>query len=231
MDKKTKLPAKNTPAPKTIAKSGNGGMLDGVEKLALKAYSIFQFKSFGTWISAYFHPLEMLETELNAASLKSAAANLAIVGFMTGIVGVLSGIISLPFGGSFLESNVPLPLRAAIDVAAITALYVVQGFITSGIYFVFAKILGGRGSFTSQTHTVALVMCGSALLAMPFGLFGEIPMLAGAVTAIALIFGLYSLYSCCRVLQKVHEFSQFRAALTVLLPFVLLAIATALIYG
>jgi len=193
------------------------GAPGSIESTVLQAVSIFPVEKFKTWVSAYFRPAAVFAVESSNASLGGAAKNLAVAGVIAGVVvgvaTILSAMLSINPGGL---------ITGAIALVVMAVLYpvllVLGGFLCSGVYFVFAKLLGGKGTYATQTYTLALVMGGSILLSAPFQLLGAIPLVGLIFSFGSALVSIYSLYSEYRVIKEVHQLSSGKAIAVILLP-------------
>ncbi|HLC69189.1 MAG TPA: YIP1 family protein [Candidatus Bilamarchaeaceae archaeon] len=104
----------------------------------------------------------------------------------------------------------------AVYVIAIPIIMIFWAFIQTGVMWVLAKILGGKGSFTSQLYHFSIVGGGLTLIT---SLLSLIPCLGGLI---AMVLGFYYLYPVYLVYKGVHQLSSGRAIALVLLPIVLL---------
>lgn len=187
--------------------------LEPVENFAQGIVSAIPIRQFKDWISAYFHPAETLAAQ-TSKSASASAVHFALIG----LVGALLGLVGLAIGMALVPSKAMTALFAApFIVIGYPILVIIAGFIGSAVYWIFAKILGGRGSFSEQTCGLALVMGGAFLLALPFQLLGIIPLLGILFSLVAAVIGLYGFYSEYRVIKAVHSLSSLRAAAVVLL--------------
>lgn len=215
-----------------------------IESAALGAAAVFPVQAFKTWINAYFRPAAAIKA--SPASLGAAVKNLAFAGFLAGVVSGIAALVSMSIGGAAAGSAARGALGGmmggsvgfaggivALVVMAIVfpVLYVICGLVGSAVYFVVAKILGGKGSYTLQTNIFALVMCGAALLGLPFQLLGAIPMVGGIFSLATMVISLYALYSYYRAIKGVHQLSQMRAIAVLVLPMIVLGVLAVVLLG
>ena len=215
-----------------------------IESAALGVAAAFPIPAFKTWISAYFRPAAAIKS--TPASLGAAAKNLAIAGFLVGLVSGIAALVAMSIGGAVAGSAVRGGTGSLIGggigfaggVIALVLMmvlapiiYVIAGFAGSGVYFIIAKILGGKGSYTSQTHAFALVLAGATLLTLPFQLLGIIPFIGGIFSLATMVVGLFALYSYYRTIKEVHQLSSSRALAVVLLPVIIAVVLLVALMG
>ena len=157
------------------------------------------------YIDAFLKPAETFAAEGKNSDLGKAAINYAIAGLLMAVVslpfsvalnalvgktleGIISGVISI-----FIYPII-LPIFAAIGV---------------GISFVLAKLLGGKGSFTSLYYLISTFY-------PAVGLLSGIPIVSFLVS-------LYSLYLQFLAIKESQSLSTSRAALVVLIPLIIIA--------
>ncbi len=92
---------------------------------------------------------------------------------------------------------------------------IVSFLFESLILFILAKILGGKGDFSTHTYLISLLTAPLVVLS----LVGLIPIM-GWVLYIPI--ALYSLHPLTIALRESHGFSVARAVLTWLIPFIVL---------
>ncbi|MCR4334911.1 MAG: YIP1 family protein, partial [archaeon] len=163
-------------------------------------------KMIDLWIKAITKPQETFNAEKKNANLGIGIVNYAIAGLISGILAfLLFGIIGAIFGGS-LEAVAP----GVLSIATTPIFQVIGALIIAGLFFIVAKVLGGKGSF-SQIFYLA------SLYAVPIALVSWIPF----VGWLASIYALYLLYLVIKISQGL---STGRAILTILIPIVILFI-------
>ena len=243
------MAGKKAKAVKASAKAP-ASSLGSVENAVLGAVSVFRSQRLKAWVSAYFRPAETC----GAGPLSGAAVTLMFAGLINAVVnGLVNLIVLVAFfgllgggiGGLAAGANGGMmggAVGGAIGlVAAVVAfiigviltpiIVIIAGFIVSAIYFVIARVLGGKGSFTLQTHGFALVFAGTMLLALPFNVLGLLPWVGGIFAIAAMLVNLYSIYSYYRLFRAVHQLSSMRAAVVTLLPVLVLAALLVLVFG
>ncbi len=138
------------------------------------------------------------------------------------VIAALSGAFSQLIWVT-LSDGVGVAVLSAIITFILTLIVLPMGlFISSGIYFVLSKILGGKGDFEVQTHLMSLIYLVSAV----GGVIGIIPCL-GAV--IGFLLALYAIYLNALVLKVTHGFSLMRAIAVILIPIVIVVVIIGLL--
>jgi len=95
-------------------------------------------------------------------------------------------------------------------------------YINNGIYFLFARLFGGRGQFTQQAYLNSLYLVPFGFLAALGNFIGLIPILGFFLSlGYALLIGVFQLVITVRSLKAVHDFSTGKAVATVLIPVLL----------
>jgi hypothetical protein len=168
---------------------------------------------FNLWKNVLQKPEAVFKSEIKRASLEDFAKNLVIAGLIVGLISGIAGAIGISqtmFGalGSmtvFIASIVLWPI-----------LLVISSLISSAIYYIFAKLLGGKGSFTQQAYLISLYTAPLTILLLIVNL---IPVIGFVVD---ILIGVYSLYLLTLVLKQVHKFTTGKAILTWLLPLIII---------
>jgi len=183
--------------------------------------------NFNVWIESLTKPIPTFKKEKKNANLVEGAMNVAVAGVITGF---LSGLFALIFGSTIAGAFFPMA-SGVVGVAAFLAalimtpiLSVVSWLIGSGIYYIFAMLLGGKGNYTTQSYLIAIY---SAPLSVVSAILGLIPVVG---LFIAIIPGLYGLYLLTMSLKEAHSFTTGKAVLAWLLP-ILILVLLAIIFG
>ena len=103
---------------------------------------------FGAWIGVILHPKETFKKEKPNASLKKALLQFLICGLFWGLsMAIFASMSPFPVSGIFLliaylMSQIGIPVEA---------------LILSGIVFLIAKAIGGKGNYTTQTYLISVI--------------------------------------------------------------------------
>ncbi len=156
------------------------------------------------WKAALMTPKETF-----AAEKKNASVGVGIKHFVIAyaIAGALGGILAGPMG-----------IIGGLVIGAIAG--AIGPFIGTGILWIIAKVLGGKGEFSQQYYLSALFMPLIVILS-------SVPILGMIVGFLG---GLYSLYLLTLSLKEVHSFSTMRAVAVWIIP-AILAVILAFIIG
>jgi len=149
------------------------------------------------------------------------SAGASLFGF--GSVGIMSRFAGLPV----LFEN---PL---INLAAIVLVVVIFSFVCSAIFFLFARLLGGKGSFVVQTSLffVGLLSLGlfSLVIFNPFLALVQLlfnnPLLS---TLFSISLAIFQIWVLSIAIKVSHGFSIWRGLASMLVPFILLLVGIAL---
>lgn len=180
-----------------------------------------------TWISAYFRPVGVFKAEKKKAEGKEIAKILLLAGLVSGlawgIVSLIKAIFDLHAGAGAMGSGIESGILAFIASLIIYPLaYLFSGFVDSAIFYIFAKIFGGKGGYMDQTFGLSLIFGGMMVIGAPFVVLTVVPVLGtlfSLALAIVMIWGFYSQY---RLIKEVHGLSTARAAATIIIPILIL---------
>ncbi|MFA5931108.1 MAG: Yip1 family protein [archaeon] len=164
-------------------------------------------------------------------SILSGIALIVSGAFDSGLIGAGAGIVGAII--MFVASIIMAPIAAVIVLA-----------IGAGIVHLFAKLLGGKGSYSSMIGTIGVINASIAMtymlvLAIISGLLGifAIGPIAFVVAMITIPIGLaqfiasiVELYLTIKGIAAVQKFSMLNAALSIIIPMaILLVIAVILL--
>lgn len=168
------------------------------------------------WKNVLINPAGTFKAQAKKADYAEAVKHVGIAGIIQGILtGILlmmglsavGGILGYGMLGASIGIMSIVLLAILVPISAIIGL-----FIGSGILYIIAKILGGKGDYQTQTYLMAIYMAPIGIIS---GVLGMIP-LAGIV--IALIAMIYAIYLLTLSLKETHKYSTGKAVLTWLLP-------------
>jgi len=170
------------------------------------------------WVGALIKPTETFKAEKVNADLVDAMINIGVGGVIGGII-LWIGIFL--FGeeiGKTLGLGVSkMPIEIVIFLPLSLVLYLL---IISGIYFIFAKIFGGKGTYTMQTYLLSLLYAPVMAISVVILLIPPISSL------LSILISFYVLYPLTIALKETHKYGIIRAVLTWMVP---VLIVTALI--
>ena len=193
--KKSKTVSRNISrtASKPLPKSGNG--LSAMPRL---------------WLESLTKPAVTFDSQKGNADWGHAFLNYALAGALGGL---LSGLLYSSMLGLIFPSAGAISFAFITGIGAVAA--IAGSLLVTLVLFIFAKLLGGKGTFK------AMYFCGS-LFAVPLAIVYQIPFV-GWLAAI------YGLYLNVIAVRQVHGFSTARAVATVFIPAIIAALAVVLI--
>ncbi|MBI2578953.1 MAG: YIP1 family protein [Candidatus Aenigmarchaeota archaeon] len=170
--------------------------------------------TFRKWLGMLTNPGKTAKKESKKRNILESLAQVAFAGVLAAIISVL-----VPTQGMLeLKALTGAASFYMISLAMIPAVFVLFWAISASVLYVFAHFLEGKGNLLQHAHIIALVNAPFGVLGV---LLGPIPAVGGILSAAA---NLYSLYVLTIGLREVHKYSTGRAALTWLLPVLLLAL-------
>lgn len=170
-------------------------------------------KMYESWKAAFLQPEKVLAASRKKASLEEGAKQLAI-GLV--VAGVISGIITTIYTlGIGVASIVLTPIGMLIGG-------LICYLVANAVFWVIAKVLGGKGGYGQQFHLSALMVVPVVVIN---AILGIIPVLGGLV---GLLVSLYGIWLQILAVKEAHAFSTERAAVAVLLPIVVLGLLVAI---
>lgn len=177
-----------------------------------------------TWIKAFLKPKETFVQEKTNASIGKAILYIVIGSIIGGILGsIYSLLVSLVFGfGLFSLPVFVFTLIANIVLFPIAS--VIFSFISIGFFFIIAKLLGGKGNFSTLFYFVSLYF---VPLTTIMYLLIFIPVI-GVLFIFVLL--LYSLYLFYHALKESQELSGGKAILAIIIPIIVLFVLSFVLF-
>ena len=160
-------------------------------------------------IDIILRPKETFEEEVHEASFGRAALYFLMAGAVVGVYSGLAGLISSMLAGTGLN------LAGFFSILILPFLIIFAGFFSSAFYWIIAKILGGKGSFSSLFYINSTII-------LTIAIFLIIPIL----NILLVIYAIYLSYLAIKISQ---ELSTGRAVLTLFIPFIIQIILSVLL--
>lgn len=162
----------------------------------------------------YLHPKELVKEKTKANFNEGSffvAKYVAVLGL---IIGLFAGFFAsfIPFIGPFVGFGLILLLPLLLPLLVVLGLV-----IGTGLQYLPAKFLGGKGSFTQHFYLWALIYPASLIIS----LLQFIPAV-GFLVMIALFF--YNLYISFIIVKDLHKLSDLKTIFVLLFPLVLVLI-------
>ena len=183
------------------------------------------------WIAALTKPKETFAAEKANATAVEGAKHVALAYGALGLFGAIINLVLEEAAGVALPARMPrigvvglivLPVFNVIAAVLLTT-------FGTGVLWVIAKLLGGKGSFAQQYYLSALYLAPFAVINLLTNIFGIFsPLLALLVNLLTFIYGLYLL---TLVLKEAHEFSTLRAVAAWLILVVFVVVLLHLVFG
>lgn len=198
-------------------KSVGSGFLAPVENLYMPIVSAIPLAQMKTWAYAYFHPVDAYGENKKSADFGTVAVHLVLIGLVAWVASMLSYVLGL----NFIALGIGL-----FGIILTPLMLLIAGFIGSAIYWIIAKIFGGKGGFMEQTLALALLLGGYTVVAFPFTVLAGIPLVGWILGLVTLLISLYNLYNLYLVTMEVHSLSSGKAIIVVLIPIILAVLLT-----
>ncbi len=151
---------------------------------------------FMLWLEAVRAPKETFSKESRKADFKEGSINILLGGLIAGLIG---GI----YTGSIITGAIGGAIGGFIG-----------WIIAGGIYYIFAKLLGGKGDFITQLYLISLY---TPLLVIIASVFTPVPF-------IGLLVGIYGLYLLTLALKETHSYNTIKAVLSWLIPVLIIIV-------
>ncbi len=164
------------------------------------------------WINAIMKPRETFTAEKNKGTFFRAAVNLVIAAILSAI---LSYLTRTYFPEALLFYDVSISPIDPMTILTTHGISLVLLFIVIGLYYLIAKAMGGRGTYTSLLYLVSLY-------AVPIAALGAIPF-------IGILFFLYSIYLEYLAIKESQALSTGRTIGVILIPLVIIGVIVAIL--
>ncbi len=180
------------------------------------------------WTKVLTKPRETFRIQARKADYAAAVKHIGVAGIIQGVLTGLLLTLGLSAAGSLVGAQygmfgASLGLLSIIGLAIFVPIMAIIGlFIGSGIFYIVARVLGGNGSYQTQTYLMAIYMA-------PLNLIGILAMIPFVGILVSLAVAIYSLYLLTLALKETHKFTTGKAVLTWLIPVIILAVLVLLV--
>ncbi len=175
--------------------------------------------NFNVWINAFLKPKETFASEKANASLGKGVLYILIGSLIYGIITLIGQLIT-----GIISSDALGMISGLIGAVIITPLIIlILDLIFVGVYFVIAKIFGGKGSYTSILYLDSLYTIPQLAL---MGIFALVPIVGGILNLLLLAYSIYLFYL---VIKESQELSSGKAIIVTLIPIVLVILLVVLL--
>jgi len=192
----------------------------------------------------YFHPIKNFELEKNNATWKGVFKNIfntiwpLILSSLLAFIFLFGGTIFFDTTRKALAMILPyLPLIFGALILGIIVVYFISFFLAEGVIYISSKILKGKGDFKTQCYLGSLILpfhafitAGIIIVSSIFYLIPFVGFIIGYLTyyllAIIVLFPLSAWMIILTViyLKVTHNYSWVRAALSLIIPFIVIMI-------
>ena len=215
---------------KTSQISGNPVTI-WIERCLLAVLSAIPIPQFKIWTKALFHPTETFDAQKSSISFRRLAIELGLVLLICTIYTYVYIRIS---NGMRVLDIISIDLSSILGIVGSFIELFVVFVIFTGVLYVLVKILGGKGKFSEHAYAIAMLAGALVVLlsltVLPLYVLNAIMRDAGitipgialsaGMCSIALVYlfaGIYGTYKYLVMMRHVHQLSNIRTALLVVL--------------
>ncbi|MDO8554495.1 MAG: hypothetical protein Q7S22_06825 [Candidatus Micrarchaeota archaeon] len=190
------------------------------------AFNLFPYKRAKIWLEIYTKPHETMTKEMKNASIMQGVKDRVIsILPMSFLVGLFYAVLML-IGGQIV-TGILVFFGALIILPIFIVLF---GLFGDGIVWVFAKILGGKGKYSTHFYVNSLVCAGGMIVSTVLFIPSMIPCIGYVFSLLSLPVTVYEIYLQMKTVRMVHGISRNRAAAAVLLPIIIIVAIMILFY-
>ena len=192
----------------------------------------------GTWFMSLLEPSGVFINEKKNAHLGRAMGNVGYVALIGSVLTtIVVGAVIFFFSAMLCARGIcgvgvhPIYLLPMVFLPPIFA--IISFLAQSLVLFIFAKIFGGGGDFTTQSYLISLPYAAILLITVILGIMSALCFLimepiftlAGFILSILpLLFWLCGLYPLTLALREAHDYGTIKALLTWLVPVILVGL-------
>ncbi len=173
----------------------------------------------GLWTKIFGMTTDFFAREAPRASGSVTIINVLLATVIGAIFAVLSSLISMVVYGTNANYGVGFVLGAGCG----GFIFGLLGFyVSNGIYYLLARLFGGKGSFGTQTYLVSLFIVPVTLITGVLSLLSAIPCVNIITGLLILGVSIFSLVLYVRVIAASHNLDTGKSIAVILIPMVLM---------
>jgi hypothetical protein len=199
----------------------------GLKDIIRKYLMLFPFVRKEEFAEIILNPSTALPKEIQSSSIGKGFRDAIIPAYFSFIFSMLIAIpvglaINAATGGNIATSLIGYAV-SFVGLLILTPVFVaIAMLLVSAIYFIMAKILGGKGTFTKTMGMLGTIMGPFYLLGIIPNMLDQIPLVVCIAGILGIPLGLYNLYMQFRMIKALHGFDDIRAAAVIIVPIILL---------
>lgn len=148
------------------------------------------------------------------------------IGLIFGAIGSMASTnLGLITGGIMGGSYILIGVIMAVATIIFTP---ISFLIGTGVHWILAKALGGKGTYSDQSYYASNITAGINVLT-PIWMIGSLIPCVGYIVSLAV--SIYPLYLFYKVIKKVHGLDSTRSAAVIILPVVISIVLVILLYA
>ena len=190
-------------------------------------------KYFEIWKDALTKPKETFAKQAKKGGIREALMHSALGGLIQGLL--LAATLALLPGYSSLGAiagSAFIAVMAVVMIIVSPIASMISVLIISGVFYLFAKLFGGNGTYDKQTYLYAIFYAPLAVISSVLALIPAIMMFVPGLTMVSTVLGMtirllvfvYTVYLLTLALKEVHKYSTGKAVLTWLVPVLIVGI-------
>ncbi|MCX6816132.1 MAG: Yip1 family protein [Candidatus Aenigmarchaeota archaeon] len=170
----------------------------------------------GKWVEVFLHPTRFFKKENKAKNLGYAVKGAAVAGVITAVITLIAAGSEVQLSSLLGQYTWPIYIVGSLIIGSIGS--ILGLIIASFIFYIFARALGGKATYTSQTHTLMFPMAAVGIVSTIVAL---IPIIGWVLAALMAI---YNLYLLTAALKNTHKYTIGKAILTWLIPVLIITV-------
>ncbi|MCX6773966.1 MAG: Yip1 family protein [Candidatus Micrarchaeota archaeon] len=197
--------------------------LDQLKDIIVKYFSILPFIRKQELANLIVNPDEAISQEIHATSITRGYKDYVVPAYYL----VIPILILYSFILILSSLGTALPIIAIIWIGGIVAVPIavfLGQFLGTLAIFIFAMLLGGKGSFSKMMGIYGSIAGAITLLNLPLTLLSFIPCIGYLFSFILIIVSIYQLYLIYRLNVHLHGLNKTNSILAILIPYVIISL-------
>ncbi len=171
------------------------------------------------WKHVFFHPSATFAEQDKNADLARGAKDVFIAHLPMLLMGLVFVAFYILLGVAATGGLMLLALPIVIGIVLLYFLFPVMGWlVAAAVYFIIAKMLGGKATFTRHAYSLALASASTVIFTLPFALLSFVPCLGYLAQMVGGIIGFYGIYLAFSATRATHGLSDGKSAVVILAP-------------
>lgn len=173
-----------------------------------------------SWLKNYLDYKSIPKTAENEKSLGGLYDSVPIV-ILAQLIAFFTSLFSYLVSSYFAPSSVMTFPIVFVTLLKLSIIALVLLYVSFAIFFLLAKAVGGKGSFSSQTYVLSIFLLCNNFYLIIFAILSHVPSISLILSLVTFVIGLYWVYSLFQTVRTIQQLSLIRSLAVVVVSWII----------